>query len=57
MLLYVAHVQTMQNRGTSTIREAINSAIATNQSFKTSKYNVERDQVINHLLQQYFNDD
>lgn len=54
---YVAHVKSIQNKNVSTFKNAIISAIRTNQSFKTTASKAERDKIANRLLQQYLNED
>ncbi len=57
MSLYVNHVKTQEGRGTSIIKDAIISALASQQNIKTSEKSSKRDLVLNHLLIEYLNDD
>lgn len=54
---YVEFVKQQENRGVSIIQEAMISALRTNQSIKTSEFSGERDKILNHLTDEYLNDD
>lgn len=54
---YVEFVKSQENRGVSIIQDAIISAIKTNQPIVTSQFSSKRDAVMNHLLDDYLNDD
>lgn len=54
---YVTFIKSQKNRNVSAFRDAIISSISTNQSFKTDANKTKRDQVVNHLLQQYLTQD
>lgn len=54
---YVEFVKTQENRGVSILQDAIISSIKTNQPIKTSQFSSKRDNTLNHLLNDYLNDD
>ena len=54
---YVKHVKTQVNRNVSILKDAIISAIKTNNPIKTNNYNSEKDLTVNHLLKEYLNDE
>lgn len=54
---YVELVKSQENREVAIIQDAIVSAIKTNQAIKTSPFATERDNTLNHLLDDYLNDD
>lgn len=54
---YVAHVKLQVNRNVSILKDAIISAIKTNQPIKTNSYDTSKDSAINHLLMEFLNDD
>jgi hypothetical protein len=57
MALYVNHVKALEGRGVTIIKDAIISALATQENIRTSKKSGKRDIILNHLLIEYLNDD
>ena len=54
---YVAHVKLQLNRNVSILKDAMISAIKTNQGIKTSSANPKKDITANHLLSDYLNEE
>lgn len=54
---YVAHVKLQLNRNVSVLKDAMISAIKTNQPIKTSAYNPKKDLISNRLLSEYLNEE
>jgi len=57
MALYVNHVKAQEGRGVTIIKDAVISALATQENIRTSKKSGKRDIILNHLLIEYLNDD